>query len=292
MYATLVADDNANGVSSGRGNSHTHTLQIRCGFVWVTWRNRNVIWQNEHGKSRTEAAKMSTECSTKLIAQRGRRELREAEGRRRAGEKPTNLMNSPDILDKCSFCWPKHLAACLIGAGAGQGVSQAAYCLWPHDTLIHNAAAQSVWQSSWLACPAKVTGCGRLAKLLPWIFHMLLSFHWKLALSLPTTHTFLHMCRCACVCCVHVSLMTVWQNRRMTQMSFLSGNCYCGCTHTRTRTPTRTQVNKNHSQSISQGSYSGFPPCDDTLQTDLKLKIATHWISKLILSFPPVFPMA
>lgn len=73
----------------------------------------------------------------KLIAQRGRREIRSSsskkrvreggeggevgEGEQEVEEKPTNLMNSPGILDKCSLTRPKHLAACSMGSAKGQG---------------------------------------------------------------------------------------------------------------------------------------------------------------------------
>lgn len=77
--------------------------------------------------------------------------------------------------------------------------------------------------------------------------------------------------------CVHVSLMTVWQNRRMTQMSFHSGNCYCGYTRTRTRTRTHSR-----SQSISQGDPIILKNFKIVLQSDKPINP---------LRCPKVFPL-
>lgn len=87
-------------------------------------------------RNQQQAAKMSSECSTKTNCTkrkaRNKKQKREECGRRGAGagaeEKPTNLMNSPGILDKCSLTRPKHLAACSIGAGKRQGKDRGGAC--------------------------------------------------------------------------------------------------------------------------------------------------------------------
>lgn len=87
-------------------------------------------------RNQQQAAKMSSECSTKTNCTkrkaRNKKQKREEGGRRGAAagaeEKPTNLMNSPGILDKCSLTRPKHLAACSIGAGKRQGKDGGGTC--------------------------------------------------------------------------------------------------------------------------------------------------------------------